>query len=151
MPEKFVVGAELGKLARWLRIMGYDAHYQPFYDPGQIRLLANQERVFLTRNSKRLRQCKGAIFIRSDHVKEQLQQMKRDGFITIDRTKWFTRCMRCNEPLLEAEPEAVRGNVPEYVFLKNPSRIRFCPSCIRFFWPGSHKQNMIAQLKTWGF
>jgi uncharacterized protein len=151
MPPRFVVDAELGRLAKWLRIMGYDVHYRPFYKPGQIRFLVNQGRVFLTGSPQRHRQCKGVVFIRSDHVKKQLQQLKCEGFITVDRTEWFTRCMRCNELLLEAEPEAVQENVPEYVFFKNPSGIRFCSTCNRFFWPGSHRQNMIAQLTSWGF
>jgi uncharacterized protein len=151
MERKFLVDAELGSLAKWLRLMGYDAHYQPFYNPGQIRLLMHRGRVFLTRSSQRLRRCKGAVFLGSDFVEEQLRQLKREGLITAGRTKWFSRCMRCNEPLQEAEGEAVRENVPEYVFLNNPSGILFCPSCKRFFWPGSHRRNMIAQLHSWGF
>lgn len=151
MPNKFVADTMLGRLARWLRIMGYDAHYRPFYKPGQIRSLVNEGSLFLTRSSRCLLRCQGALFLRFDHVGEQLGQMQREGFIPVDRAAWFTRCMLCNEPLLEAPPEVARENVPEYVFLRNPTGIRFCPSCNRFFWPGSHKQNMLAQLKAWGF
>ena len=151
MPNKFVADAMLGKLAKWLRIMGYDAHYQSFYKSGQIHSLVKEGRVFLTRNSRWLRRCKGVVLLRPDHVKEQLRQLQREGLIKADRATWFTRCMLCNEPLPAASPEAARENVPEYVFFRNPSGVRFCPSCNRFFWPGSHKQNMTAQLQGWGF
>jgi uncharacterized protein with PIN domain len=151
MEKKFLVDAELGKLAKWLRIMGYDAHYQPFYNSEHIRAFAKQGRVLLTRNAQRLLQWEGAVFLRPDRLNEQLQQLKQEGLIAACRSKWFSRCVRCNRPLLEAELEAVTENVPEYVFLKNPSGILFCPSCNRFFWPGSHRQRMITQLETWGF
>jgi uncharacterized protein len=143
MEKKFLVDAELGKLAKWLRIMGYDAHYQPFYNSEHIRAFAKQRRVLLTRNAQRLLQWEGAVFLRPDRLNEQLQQLKQEGLIAACRSKWFSRCVRCNRPLLEAEPEVVTENVPEYVFLKNPSGILFCPSCNRFFWPGSHRQRKI--------
>jgi len=113
MPNKFVADTMLGRLARWLRIMGYDAHYRPFYKPGQILSLVNEGRIFLTRNSLWLFRSKGAVFLRFDHVGEQLRQMQQEGLIPVDRAIWFTRCMLCNEPLLEAPSELARENVPE--------------------------------------
>lgn len=151
MPNKFVADAMLGRLAKWLRIMGYDAHYQPFYEPRQVHSLANEGRVFLTRNSRWLNRCKGTLLVRSDHVKDQLHQLRQEGLIQVDRAAWFTRCRLCNETLQVAPSEAVRENVPDHVLLENPSGISFCPSCNRFFWPGSHKKNMMARLRVWGF
>jgi uncharacterized protein len=151
MSGKFVADTMLGRLAKWLRIMGCDTHYRPFYQPEQIRSLVEEGRILLTRNSRRLTRCKGAVFLRADHVKDQLNQLQQEGLIPVDHARWFTRCMLCNDTLLTPSAEAVKENVPEYVLFENPSGIRFCPSCNRFFWPGSHKQKMMAQLGSWGF
>ena len=151
MPNKFLADAMLGRLAKWLRIMGYDAQYRSFYLPGQIRFLMKEGRIFLTRNSSWRRHPEGIVFIGPDHVKEQLRQLQQEGLIPVDRATWFSRCMLCNVPLLDAPLEAAGENVPEYVLFRNPSGIRFCPSCNRFFWPGTHRRNMVAQLEAWGF
>jgi uncharacterized protein len=151
VPNKFVADAMLGRLAKWLRIMGYDAHYRAFYKPGQVHSLVKEGRVFLTRNTQCIGRCKGLVFVRSDHVQDQLRQLRQEGLIEVDRAAWFTRCMLCNEPLLPAPFEAVSEKVPDHVLLENPSGIRFCPTCNRFFWPGSHKKKMLSQLRVWGF
>lgn len=151
MPQKFILDAMLGKLARWLRIMGHDAYYRPYYKPGEIRSRVNEGRVFITRNLRCSECRKEAVFLSPDQVGEQLKQMHREGYILVDRTIWFTRCMICNEPLLQAPYESLRENVPDYVYFKNPYGISYCPSCNRFFWPGTHRQNMMARLLKWGF
>ena len=149
--EKFVADAMLGKLAKWLRIMGYDTLYQSRYEPGRIQTLVREGRILLMRNTRSGLDREVTIFILSDHVGEQLRQLKKEGCLAPDRARWFTRCMLCNEILREPPAEAARENVPEYVFFEHPKGIHWCPSCGRFFWPGSHRQRMVAQLQTWGF
>lgn len=148
---KFVADVMLGKLAKWLRVMGYDTIYRSRYRPRQIQTLVGEGRILLTRDTRSAREHEDAVFIRSDHVDEQLGQLKGAGWISMDRGRWFTRCTICNEPLVEAPVEAARENVPEYVFSEHPKGIRFCPSCRRFFWSGSHRQKMVEQLEAWGF
>ena len=92
----------------------------------------------------------GAILIRSDHVGEQLNELKSIGCLKSDRLRFFTRCLLCNVPLKEANPEAARSSLPDYVFQENLSAIRFCPECGRFFWPGTHRDRMLRQLEDWG-
>jgi uncharacterized protein with PIN domain len=148
---RFLADAMLGRLAKWLRMMGCDTLYQPSYSHDKIEfLLKGEERILLTRDTLSARRWERALFIRSDHVGEQLRQMKQKGYIEPDRTKWFTRCPRCNKILEEAPFDQVRSGVPEYVLSQNPSGIRICPSCRRFFWPGTHKDRMIRQLEAWG-
>jgi uncharacterized protein with PIN domain len=148
---RFVADAMLGKLAKWLRVMGYDTIYRSRYRPGQIHSLVGEGRILLTRDTRSAREHEGGVFIRSEHVHEQLGQLKEEGCIGGDRAGWFTRCTICNEPLVEAPPEAARENVPEYVFFEHRAAIRYCPSCRRFFWSGSHRQKMVVQLEVWGF
>lgn len=151
MGKRLVADAMLGRLAKWLRIMGYDTLYQPRYKPGRIQSLVREGRILLTRNTRLAELGEDvAVFIRSDHIGEQIRQLKDDRVIEVDRAKWFTRCMLCNEALLEAAPEMAEENVPEYVFFEHPAGIRFCPSCGRFFWPGSHRRRMTSQLQQWG-
>ena len=141
----------LGRLAKWLRIMGYDTHYQSFYQREDIEPLIHVGRALLSRHKKTTVRYPRALLILSDHVEGQLQQI-RDGFqLEPDRLRWFTRCLICNVLLKKTRVEHLRLNVPDYVLYKNPTRIRFCPSCGRHFWPGNHRERMMRQLENWGF
>lgn len=151
MSPRFVTDATVGKLSKWLRIMGYDVHYQFLPKKEQVASFIQEGRLFLTKNSRLALRLEGSVCIRSDRVADQLRQLRMEGCIQVDRSLWFTRCLLCNELLVEASPQVALENVPEYVVLENPSGIRSCPSCRRFFWPGSHKARMIAQLEKWGF
>jgi len=150
MEDRFVAEPMLGKLVKWLRVMGYDVFYQRSYREAElIRLLAEGRRL-LSRRLEATARHSGAILIRSDHVGEQLKELWNLGCLKTDRSKFFTRCLRCNVPLKEADPEAARSTLPDYVYHENPSEIRFCTECGRFFWPGSHRDRMLKQLTDWG-
>jgi len=92
----------------------------------------------------------GVFLLRSDHVGEQLKELKDLGCLTLDRSKFFSRCLLCNVSLIQADPETAKSTLPEYVFHENPSRVLFCPECGRFFWPGTHRARMLKQLEDWG-
>lgn len=146
----FVADSMLGKLARYLRIMGYDTVYQKNYAPGRLSELVEEGRVLLTRNSGIATVHSRTIFVDRDLVGDQLEVVDRRVKLTRDRSKWFTRCLVCNEPLAEVSGETARENVPDYVFFKYPEKIRFCPSCRRCYWPGTHRERMLERLKAWG-
>ncbi len=147
---KFVADSMLGKLAKWLRVLGLDTHYQSLYGPGQLQELVAQERILITRKRKTSEQYPGAILIYSDHIGEQLEQLKEEGYIPT-HPKLFTICLRCNTPLKEVSTEMARPFVPEYVLFNEAGKIKHCPLCRRFYWPGSHRTRMESQLRTWGF
>jgi hypothetical protein len=147
---KFIADSMLGRLAKWLRVLGYDTLYQPFYKQGVIGASVGEGRKLLSRHRPTVTRYSNSMLIRSDRVKDQLCEMKTAGIITSERSKWFSRCLRCNIPLQEAEGTDARENVPEYVFYQSASGIRFCPSCGRYFWPGSHRERMVGQLEKWG-
>jgi uncharacterized protein with PIN domain len=150
MEVRFLADSMLGRLAKWLRVMGYDTYYQPFYKEGIIGQLIHDGRRLLSRRKAITEQYQNALLILSDHVNEQLQEIKQGGNLTPDRSNWFSRCLICNVRLKEAEAEKARESVPEYVLYENLAGIRFCPSCSRYFWPGSHRERMIRQLEEWG-
>jgi hypothetical protein len=150
MELRFLADSMLGRLAKWLRVMGYDTHYQSFYREGMIGQLIHDRRRLLSRHKAITEQYPNALLIHSDHINEQLQEMKQGGDLASDRSNWFSRCLICNVRLKKAEADDVRGNVPEYVIYENIAGIRFCPSCGRYFWQGSHRERMIRQLEEWG-
>jgi len=151
MESRFLADSMLGRLGKWLRVMGYDTHYQLVYKEGMIRHLVQGGRRLLSRHRGTIDQYPNAVFIRSDHEKDQLHEMKNRGDLAPERSNWFTRCLICNVPLKEAETQSTRDNVPEYVFYHNTAGIRVCPCCGRYFWPGTHRERMIRQLEEWGF
>lgn len=148
---EFIADSMLGRLAKWLRVMGYDVHYQIHYKHLQIETLVQEGRLLLSRKRQVVDLYPGAVFIASDHVRDQLLELKRGRRLKSDPSKWFTRCLVCNAPLVKADPSTAREDIPEYVFYKNPEGIRQCPSCTRYFWPGTHRQRMVRQLSEWGW
>jgi uncharacterized protein with PIN domain len=147
----FVVDSMLGKLAKYLRIMGYDTAYHPHYTDQRIRELVNEGRVLLTRSHDRALQYQNSILVDRDLGKDQLEVLDRAVGLSRDRTGYFGRCIRCNSPLEKAEEEVARERVPDYVFTTYRGRIQFCPSCGRCYWPGTHRERMVELLEQWGF
>lgn len=151
METRFVADAMLGKLAKWLRVLGYDTHHQSFYAGDLLGRLVQEGRTLLSRRPQAVDKYFPALLIQSDCLTEQIQEMRDKGGISASRTEWFTRCLRCNVRLRKPTTEKTRENVPEYVFHENAGEIRFCPSCGRYFWSGTHRARMEKQLEQWGF
>jgi len=148
---KFVADAMLGKLAKWLRALGHDTHYQARYDCAALDSLVAGGRRLLTSDRKTAARYADALLVVSNHVKDQLNELKAILRLNPSSAKWFTRCLTCNTVLEKAGLDQARENVPEYVFYENAGLIRFCPTCERYFWPGTHRQKMEAQLINWRF
>jgi uncharacterized protein with PIN domain len=148
---RFLADAMLGSLARWLRVMGYDTHYQSHYRGEVLGKLISEGRMLLSRHRKTVSRYPGSLLILSDHVHEQIFQVREAGLLHPGRSGWFTRCLVCNEILKKADPSDARENVPDHVFHEKAKEISFCPSCRRHYWSGSHKEKMAGQLREWGF
>ena len=151
MEARFIADSTLRRLAKWLRAMGYDTICRPFYNKATLSKLVREGRIFLYRQRAAVTHHPFSLLIRSDHLQEQLHEMEDMGAITPDRSRWFSRCLICNTLLEEANAEVARQNVPEHIIHQGLHLIRFCPSCSRHFWPGSHRERMNKQLEEWGF
>lgn len=140
---KFILTKELGRLAKWLRIMGFDASY--FKEENKSILIITslqEERIILTRDS-RLSRFSGIrmLRIKSDFVKEQIEQVIADLKLKPNENGMFTRCIVCNELLGDIEKQKIKNKIPEYVY-KTQSTFVSCPACKRVYWQGTHWGNV---------
>jgi hypothetical protein len=149
VPEKFFADVMLGRLARWLRVLGCDTVYPPRRNPGDLERAAAEGRIPLTRDRKLAASVKAAVFIESDHVDGQLRHLVSMFPIAARPEAWFTRCLECNSRLEVVSPEQARERVPDYIFETATREFRRCPTCGRIFWPGSHRERMIERLRAW--
>ena len=145
-PPRFVVDGMLGSLARWLRLLGYDADYDNRRDDAELVRLARAEgRVLLTRDQElAARRGVQALFIVSQVLDEQLAQVTAAFPQTVESGP--ARCSVCNTVLVPATPEDLADRLPAYVLHKHRD-FRRCPGCGRVYWPGSHWQTMRARLQ----
>lgn len=140
---RFIISGELGRLAKWLRILGYDASYFDSIKRGELIIQSLREgRMILTRDH-RLKDHRGIkmVHVKSDLVEEQLKQTIAELKLKIKETGLFTRCVICNKPLEETPKEEVSSKVPPYVF-KTAASFRKCSSCGRIYWAGTHWTNV---------
>lgn len=149
---KFVVDANVGKLAKWLRLMGHDAtFFDGRNDADMILIALHEERVILTRDthvmergvisSGKLR----ALLIEGDQPGAQILQVIRE--LNLDPLfRPFTVCLECNEPLQVVDKAAARERIPPYVFRTQDHFVE-CSKCLRVYWRGTHWQSMFKKLE----
>jgi uncharacterized protein with PIN domain len=148
---RFVADSMLGKLAKWLRILGYDTHYQRNFRPDIMDGMVAEGRRLVSRRKDITGRYNTAVLLHANHVGEQLAELRESLHLAPARSNWFSRCSLCNVPLKKPETEEARENVPEYVFYHHMAEVRSCPACGRHYWPGSHRMRMVAILNKWGF
>ena len=153
MPDRFVVDEMLGRLARWLRVLGYDTVApRPVEDVALVRLAMRDGRVLLTRDTLLMQRRPvvhgelRAILVRHDHLVDQLRQLMDEfGLVRLGPP----RCLLCNAPLEELPWARAERLVPPYV-AQTQRAFRRCPSCGRVFWPGTHWERMERVLREVG-
>jgi uncharacterized protein with PIN domain len=143
---KFVADVMVGKLARWLRVLGLDVAYSNVLtDDEIIRLAEAENRIILTRDTEfaARRTNSSCLLIESDHYKDQVQQVVRA--FDLKEFKVFSRCLECNTPLQDVDKEAVFERVPPFVYLTQ-ERFATCPSCNRVYWHGTHADEILKRI-----
>lgn len=148
----FLVDRMLGRLVKWLRILGYDTAYLPQLSPqGLIREGHRQGRIVLTRDTCVLRQqdAPRVIFVHHDLFRDQLKQVIASCHLD-PLAQLFTRCGQCNELLTRVKKEEIRDQVPEYVW-QTQSEFHRCLVCHRLYWGATHRQHVLAELRQMGF
>jgi uncharacterized protein len=150
MDERFMADRNLGKLAKWLRILGYDTLYdREVADQNFLRRAGEGGRIALTRKRDldHLSYPVRLVIVKADHVEGQLGEVFEALALEPDASKRMTRCLNCNAQLEEIPKVTVEGLVPAYVY-GTCTRFRRCPRCARIFWPGTHTRRVEGYLKT---
>ena len=135
---RFIADAMLGRLARWLRLLGFDTLYYPgISDSDLLKIALRDGRYLLTRDTHflKMKNLRTLWFVQSDDPSEQV----REVIERCARKKPLPgRCARCNGILSVVDTkDTVRDMVPEYVFL-NCSNFLKCRACGNVYWEGTH-------------
>jgi uncharacterized protein with PIN domain len=152
METRFIADNNVGKLARWLRLMGYDTVLFKQKDDGEIiKTALSENRVVLTKDGEFMRRrlvAEGklrAVHIKQDGPVQQVQEVV--AALNLDRHfKPFSRCLECNATLIARSKEEVKGLVPDHVF-QTQTEYTQCPACHRIYWSGTHWQSMVRRLR----
>jgi uncharacterized protein with PIN domain len=145
---RFIADVMLGRLARWLRIAGFDVLYSnSFTDDELVALSRRDGRVLLSRDTRLLvrKAVRRFIFLESEDIKDQIRQILR---VTGTRSlpALLTRCLGCNEVLAEVPRAQVRDSVPPYVF-ETQKQFKVCGRCMKIYWAGTHRQAVLRTLE----
>ena len=149
MSLKFTADSTLGKLAKWLRILGFDTTFDT-EDSGEIFSVHTvKERIVVTRTGKIRKRFSDhkLVFIISNDPWIQLKQVITEIGIRRSDLRPFHRCIRCNIAIVDVEPGDVYGKIPDYVY-GSYSQFKKCPQCNRIFWPGSHTSRTLERIEN---
>ncbi len=149
---RFIADCMLGRLAKWLRVLGYDVAYdRRIADEDLIRRAWREDRILLTRDRALLgrrelrRLGVGHLLVESVSPEAQLVQAVRHHGLRLDAGRFLSRCLRCNEPTEPAGREEVKDGVPPYV-LRTQRRFSRCPACRRVYWRATHVDGILRRL-----
>jgi uncharacterized protein with PIN domain len=149
MEQRFIADAMLGKLARWLRVMGCDVEYFSMIDDGELVARADRSgRLILTRDTllvRRRRARENHFFVRGDDYRDQVRQVVQ-AFAIDPFAHFLSRCLECNALLDDFARELAVERVPPYVFATQETFLA-CPVCGRLYWRGTHRARMFEELR----
>lgn len=147
---KFIVDNNVGKLARWLRIMGYDTVcFGGSDDRRMIDLALGTGRVLVTRDRQIMKRrvvTSGrleAVLVEKEGWLDQLRQVIKEMDLKVAGA--FTLCLECNKPLVPRRKDEVQDQVPPYVY-RTQAQFMQCPTCRRVYWQGTHWEAMRRRL-----
>jgi len=142
---KFLCDEMLGKLAKWLRLLGYDTSYIKTKDDGILMVIANKEnRILLTRDKELHQRCAHSTFLKSDDPDLQLEQIFKEYGLSKDKA--LSMCSVCGRALQQVVKEKAEGKVPEKVY-ELQEEFWFCNKCNKFYWKGTHVNKIVDKIE----
>jgi hypothetical protein len=146
---KFIVDSMLGKLAKRLRLLGYDTFYDPDLDDSEILKISKAEERHIVTRDRGLVKIHGAkaFLIKSTDLNIQLAEIARLAKIKLDERVSFSRCSECNSPVREVSKEEVKNIVPKLVY-ESLDKFSYCPKCKKAYWQGTHYEKLLKELKN---
>ena len=145
----FYADASLGKLVKWLRILGFDTRYLKKYQETDTLDDPKAGAIVLTRTRRLLKTNRAGriVFIASNDPFEQVGEVIRTiGLVENDLVP-FSRCLGCNSKIEKIEKTVVKGKIPDYIWETHDS-FKICRRCDKIFWPGSHTQRCMKMIRT---
>ncbi|ASJ01677.1 Mut7-C RNAse domain-containing protein [Thermococcus gorgonarius] len=147
---RFIADMMLGRLARWLRLYGYDTLYGVKDDDEIVSVALREDRIILTRDSGLAEKSKklGAdvILISSNSLEEQVRELKNLGIEFRELFPPNARCPKCNGLIRPVPKEEVRGKVPPKVY-ELYDEFYICQDCGQIYWPGRQWEEMLKMDK----
>jgi uncharacterized protein len=140
---RFICDNTLGKLTKYLRILGFDTI--SINDLNMLNRYKNQDDppLLFTKRMKTI-SYQPAIFIQSNRIQEQIKEIKNSIKPYMNSDNFMTRCIGCNTLLESAEKTDIEARVPEYIY-HHHEEFKVCPSCKKVYWEGTHAE----QMKKW--
>lgn len=144
--KKFAVDVMLGRLARWLRLFGYDTVYDKSLSDAELLYIAIKEkRILLTRDRKLYERSRGfAYLVNSEFIGDQIKEIA--SAFKIKPVIKYTRCSLCNAIIKPVKKEFVKDRVPPYTYMVR-DEFYICPLCGKVYWEGSHKRRAEDDIK----
>jgi uncharacterized protein with PIN domain len=145
---KFVVDCMLGKLAKWLKILGFDALFFSRIEDDELLAIARRDgRILLTKDTGMIQKAKHAetLFLESEEWQDQVRQVL-EHFELWEKVNPHTRCIDCNVKLKNLPKKNAKNLVSSFVF-EHADAFALCPNCGRVFWRGTHFKDMEAQIE----
>ena len=142
---RFVLDNHLGRLAAYLRMLGFDSLYRnDIQDDELARVSEEEQRILLTRDRHLLmrRAVTYGYCLRSQNPREQLDEVVR-RYQLADEVHPFQRCLRCNTPLVPISKEMVMDRL-QPLTQQYFEDFHICPNCSQIYWKGSHYEHMLA-------
>ena len=143
----FILDVHLGKLTRYLRMLGFDATYDRDWDDVTIiDVSLRQHRIILTRDLGILKQSRvtHGYWLRNSEPRQQLQEVLH-ALDLRRQVKPFTRCMDCNGGIRPVKKAAIREKIDPAIFQRF-SEFRQCQACLKIYWRGPHYEEMFEQV-----
>jgi uncharacterized protein with PIN domain len=137
----------LGKLAKWLKILGFDAvFFSKIEDDDLLEMAMNENRILLTRDTGLIERTKrkNSLFVESEEWREQVEQVL-DHFDLWKDVKPNSRCIECNVRIKDLPREKAKNLVTPFIF-ENADTFALCPDCGRVFWRGTHLKDMETKI-----
>jgi uncharacterized protein with PIN domain len=144
---RLLLDAMLGRLAKWLRLAGYDTAYERCAQGHMVARRARADGRILVTMNRELARRRGltAILITSDQLEAQVRQVLAE--VPLGPSNRQARCAVCNGEIVNVAPQSVAEQVPPYV-LRRYASFQKCCSCGRIYWPGSHFERIQKRLKA---
>ena len=143
--KRFVVDSMLGKMAKWMRVLGFDTRYEYLHQLQQVNQYLAEGLLVLTKN-QRWCELSGVVCIGANDPAEQLLEVAAQISLKPGDVHFLKRCILCNELLAPLPRDHAFGLVPDYVFETQVDFSR-CPNCQKIYWSGSHPNRMLKRLQ----